>query len=327
MTRSALLCLALAMCGAPAAAAPNGVGIPGEGTPRPAARPAPLLAVWARGEQVWSGGQDGALRRWTLDPKPTSEVVGRLPGAVVALAGDGEVPFALADSGHVAAVTTTAVVVAHHSAGGLDLAVGPGGLLAVAGADGAVRLWGRAGEERGAFEAHTGPVAAVAFDPAKPERLWTAGWDGRLRCWSVRARRGAARARRVADHEVGPREACALAVGADGGRLLTGGFDGALRLWSVPRRPGAASARSVGERPHAEWLRQVRLDAAGRWAVGVAAAESALVVVPLSPSLGAPRVLTRAQVPAAAAFLDADRLAVGHFDGTLAVVDLREGAQ
>lgn len=176
------------------------------------------------------------------------------------------------------------------------------------------------------FQAHDGPVAAVRFDPADPSRLWTAGWDGRLRCWSLRDGPGGVKARRLADHTLGALEATDLALTGDGARLLTATFAGDVRLWTLGKRPKKATSVEVARRPNAEWVRQLALDPAGRWAVAVAPAESALIVVDLAASPTA-RVLPQPQVPATVAFLDADRVAVGRFDGSMAPLDLKERAR
>lgn len=326
MSARALLLVAL-LAGA-AAAAPNGVGVPGGADRRPVAPPpAPVLAVAALDEgATLAGGQDGRVRRIAAGGEV--QQLGRLPGAVLALVPPGAdgVAFALDDAGQLAAVTLgpQAAVTprARHAGGALDLArSADGALLATAGCDGTIRLWSPAGEERAALGGHEGPVAAVRF--GGEATLWSLGWDGTLRRWQLRRKGERVSAKQRGEARASAREGTALAVvpaQSEGDeRVVSACFAGDVQVWRQENR--ALRGVTAPQRPHGEWIRALAVSPDGALAVAAAPAEGALVVVDLARPEAAPRVLPQAQVPAAVAFgAEPGVVLVGRFDGTVGAV-------
>ncbi|MEZ5064292.1 MAG: serine/threonine-protein kinase [bacterium] len=156
----------------------------------------PLLAL-AVGEGVaFTGSEDGIVRRWAL------------PG--------------MAEAGEFASDEGARTPV-------LDLDLSPdGATLAVAGQDGAVRLWsvGSVRIER-TIEVGSRAVTDVAFD-AVGRRLATACADGSVRVWSVDS------ADVLALRPGGRSALTSLAWSPDGTRLAAGGTDTVVHVLSVP---------------------------------------------------------------------------------------------
>ncbi len=322
--------LLVALLAGVAAAAPNGVGVPGGGRAerRPVAPPpAPVLAVAALGEgATLAGSQDGRVRRVAASGEV--QQLGRLAGAILALVAPGAdgVAFALDDAGRLAAVTLgpDAAVTprAQHAGGALDLArSADGALLATAGCDGVIRLWSPAGEERAALTGHEGPVAAVRF--GAEDTLWSLGWDGTLRRWQLRRKGARVRAKQRGEARASAREGTALAVvpadEAGPERVVSACFAGDVQVWKQEKR--ALRGVTAPQRPHGEWIRALAVSPDGALAVAAAPAEGALVIVDLARPEAAPRVLPQAQVPAAVAFgAEPGVVLVGRFDGTVGAV-------
>ncbi|MFC1706276.1 WD40 repeat domain-containing protein [Planctomycetota bacterium] len=296
-------------------ACPNGFGVPAPDAPVPVP-PASItaLAVCKGAPLALSGASDGALLLWKLERELRAQVAGQLEGAITGLAWAGaKRAFATDDAGNLGLVVPQqgVRVVGCHRGGALSLAASAdGALLATAGGDGTIQLWsGVDGEPRGELTGHEGPVAAVAVDG---NRLWSAGWDGTLRTWKLKkdGRGGRGRKRRVA----GERELSALSLSGNGKRLLAACFDGALRLYETR---GSKPPLTFPARPHGEWIRQVAFSPDGRYALAVAPAEQALVLLEPSRSPHA-TVIPQSRVPSVVAFHpDGKTLLVGRFDGSV----------
>lgn len=272
-------------------------------------------------------GRVGWARLDLSDPSGpvADDEVGRLPGAVVAaaVAPDGA-GWALDDAGglHRVAPDSGPVRVAAHAGGAQALALSPdGALVATAGNDGAVRVWavGEGAEQVAALEGHEGPVAALCWTD---EGLWSAGWDGQVRAWSVKGKRVDGRGRPT---RVSARELCALIPAADG-RLVAGGFDGALTLVD----PGKRKTTAWPERPNPEMVRALAASPDGTRALAVLPGEAAVVLfTPDDPTAPLRWVVgpTDGRPPSAVAFTPDGRAAlVGRFDGSLRRVTLPEPA-
>ncbi|MFG2296128.1 helix-turn-helix domain-containing protein [Streptomyces sp. NPDC048603] len=121
-----------------------------------------------------------------------------------------------------------------------------GRVLATAGSDGTVRLWGGP-EHRSALAVltgHGGAVQAVAFG-AGGKLLASAGADGTVRLWRMPERQAAGI---LYGHSGGVR---AVAFSPDGRTVVSGGMDGTVRLWDVGSRRAAAALRGHGDTVHA----------------------------------------------------------------------------
>lgn len=316
---SALLALLIICC-------PNGMGVPGPGkraadAPPP---PAPVTCLATDGEhpRAISGRADGRVVLHDL-AQATEVELGKLPGVVVGVVcgADGAV-LALDDQGHLVLFPQGGEPreLGRHEPGALALAVSPDGeTAATAGSDGWIRTWSvREGRELERWEAHEGPVAALAWGP---ERLWSAGWDRALRAWKVSSSgKGHAKGRWPA----GPRELTALAVGPQGRRVLTACWDGSVQVWAVKGRKATPTA--LHERAYAEFVRTLALDAAGARGVAVAPAEKLLLLFDPAQPAAPLRTLTQVPEPSAAVFVPGeDALLVGTFDGHVERVNLTPG--
>jgi WD40 repeat protein len=107
---------------------------------------------------------------------------------------------------------------------------GPGGAwIAVAGGDGAVRLWDRTGKQlMRVLSGHEGAVTGVAVS-RDGSLLYSAGRDGTVRRWDVRTWRGG---------DVlctAPRGLLALVLSSDGRTVATGGEDTLVRIVDARR--------------------------------------------------------------------------------------------
>lgn len=322
--------------------APNGVGSTGgmgggaaggAGGSAPVRPPAiTAVALSPDATVVVVGAVDGSLRRGRLGnadlPFTPPEPVGKLPGAVVALAvGPGGLTVAVTDAGHVALLEPAAAeprVIGRHAAGALAVAISPDGArAAVAGCEGKIAIW-ELKEAREAFliTGHEGPVAGVAFTR---ERLWSAGWDGTVRAWKLTGKSG----KQTNKWSLGTRELSAItatplpgeAAPAAGERVLIGSCDGGL-TWIDPEAKKVAP-RPLPARQNAEWVRQVAFSPRGKRAVAVAAAETQFLL--LDPERGQVGAIeqTLDKAPSVAVFTpDGAALLVGRFDGSLERIPL-----
>lgn len=290
------------------------------------------LATGTRGDAAVAvvGRADGRVGWARLDletdagPVPEDEA-GRLPGAVVAVAvaPDGAA-WALDDAGGLYRVAAGGepAQVAVHAGGAQALALAPAGALAAtAGNDGVVRVWGIAADslrdQVAELKGHEGPVAALCWIEAG---LWSAGWDGEVRAWSVRGRRIDGRGRPT---RVSPRELCALVAARDG-LLVAGGFDGALTLVDASKR----KTTTWPERPNPEMVRALVASPDGARALALLPGESAVVLfAPDDPASTLRWVVspTDGRPPSAVAFTPDGRGAlVGRYDGSLRRIALPE---
>lgn len=276
------------------------------------------------------GRADGRVGWARLDleteagPVPEDDA-GRLPGAViaVAVAPDGAA-WALDDAGGLYRVApgVDPVQVAAHEGGAQALALAPdGALAATAGNDGVVRVWATGPDslrdQVAELKGHEGPVAALCWTDAG---LWSAGWDGEVRAWSVKGRRIDGRGRPT---RVSARELCAIAAGSDG-LLVTGGFDGALTLVD----PGKRKTTTWPERPNPEMVRALVTAPDGSRALALLPGEAAVVLLlPDDPAAALRWVVspTDGRPPSAVAFTpDGLGALVGRYDGSLRRLKLPE---
>jgi WD40 repeat protein len=110
--------------------------------------------------------------------------------------------------------------------GGSALGVDPASQRAVSGGwEGMIHVWSLAdGKALGRWRAHDQTVHGAVF--LGPNRLLTAGYDGRIAVWDLQGNRLAARE--------GGSPITAFDISADNSRFVTGHADGFLRWWSAP---------------------------------------------------------------------------------------------
>jgi len=317
--------------------APNGMGgmpgMPGKPSSRPTTpqhtRPAPVLRLLkVSPEMVLSGDLEGRLARWSFAGGKLGAPIpaGQLDGAVLDLVLVGEHVLAVDDGGALYRLgKPDPVRLATHPGGAVALAARVDGeLLATAGGDGTIRLWGLDGAERGVLQGHEGQVAQVVFDPNTPTRLWSVGHDGSLRSWKLRGGKGDKpyKGKSKVEHSL-QRERTDLVATPDGAHLLSCNYTGAVTLWDVEKRK--LKATPLPTRSNAEQARQIAVSPEGKRAVVALSGESALWVIELEHPK-APRRLDRGQdAPASVTFVDETTLAVGSFGGKVERVALGGG--
>ena len=156
------------------------------------------VAFSADAAQLISGSQDKTLRVWNLaDGQPIASIETPAPIRGMALIGDGK-------------------------------------QAATAGEDGILRTWDLAdgGKLAKEMKGHTGPITALAANPAVPTQLVSGGQDGTVRLWDA----AAGNAIRQLNHG-GP--VTSVAVRADGQRLASAGSNNTAKLWNVEQRPAS----------------------------------------------------------------------------------------
>jgi WD40 repeat protein/class 3 adenylate cyclase len=196
------------------------------------------LTLSQDGGMLAAGGEDGTLRLWHLSAPRAGTVLRAGRGAVES------VSFS-ADSSRLAAVVLAAgnkqgspsevklweVATGRRTAQRVGLtdalraSFSPqGAILAIAGLDGSVRLWGlRAGRQIGQLDGHTGLVRHLSFSP-DGRTLATAGADGTIRCWDIRA------ALMPEILQESRRPIRGVLFSRDGSKLVAFGDDGVLRV-------------------------------------------------------------------------------------------------
>ncbi|MFE9725689.1 helix-turn-helix domain-containing protein [Streptomyces sp. NPDC005794] len=135
----------------------------------------------------------------------------------------------------------------------LDLAAGPGGVLASTGWDDTVKIWDRplgTGRPR-TLTGHTGPVNTVAFNRTGT-RLATAGRDHTVRVWSTADGR---LLHTLRGHQEPIR---AVAFMSDDGPVVSVAEDGTIRRWSLDTEAVLRDVcRAVGSVDRATWQKQL----------------------------------------------------------------------
>ena len=121
-----------------------------------------------------------------------------------------------------------------------------GRLLATAGADSTVRLWGGPGLRSpvATLTGYSAPLLSVTFAP-DGRTLAAAGGDGTVRLWRLPERRAAGV---LYGHAGAVRS---VAFSPDGATLVSGGADGTVRLWDARTRKQRAVLRGHTDAVHA----------------------------------------------------------------------------
>ncbi|HUE69438.1 MAG TPA: hypothetical protein VMP01_01005 [Pirellulaceae bacterium] len=227
------------------------------------AHPGPIadLQLLADG-MLATAGADGQVKVWQLsaigppDRLETGSAATVLlvppgDGSLVVGGSDGSVRYvALADrkeAGRTAAFAKPVSALATS---------GDGSLLAAGSAGGEVALIDQAERKvTAAFQAHPGPVRAIAIHPREPQ-FATAGEDGSIRQWIIPQP-----PQELAGHKAPPR---VVTVSPDGKQALSGDAEGAVRLWNLPEGTEAGSLAG-GKEPvlSAVWRRDGQQIATG----------------------------------------------------------------
>jgi WD40 repeat protein len=193
------------------------------------AGPATGVAYNPGGNVVYSTGEDGTLKFWQLPLAPARALPphGDLVTAVTLSPDGNQVLSASADKTvRVAAFGDGKLVrtLTGPTAAVQALALTPA-LVAGGTADNRLFLWNAAdGKLISQYQAHAGPVNALAFHPQN-NQLLTGGGDGLLRLWTMPPIPG----RTLAHADA----VLAGAVAGDGKRLITGSADKIVRSWNL----------------------------------------------------------------------------------------------
>ena len=200
----------------------------------------------------------------------------------------------------------------------LSAALSPDGkMLATASYDRLVKLWDvAAATEIRTLKEHTDAVLAVAFSP-DGSSLASAAADRTAKVWDV-----ATGHRRVTLPD-STAELYAVAFAPDGKTVLGGGVDRSLRAWEVNGSTGTL-ARSAFAHDKAVLRLVVAPDGKSLYSCGEDRAIKSWNLADLKPLAAFP---VQADWPLALAVApDGSRLAVGRYDGSLALLDAKTGA-
>ncbi len=187
-----------------------------------------------------------------------------------------------------------------------------GGILASAGDDQTVRLWGYDGRQLAVLEGHQDKVEQLCFSPYG-HLLASTGGDGRVIIWSVY---GGDQLRELRGHQG---RVNSLVFSPDGEQLISGGADGTVRLWTVSN--GNAQVLSG----HTSPVRAVAFSPTGR---AIASASDDRTVRLWKDDSGQRIILTghRRAVYSVAFSPDGQFLASGGHDGMVMVWRVRDGS-
>jgi WD40 repeat protein len=191
--------------------------------------------------QVFSGSNDGTVRRWDIAPLPSQQLVD-LPGEAksAAIASNGTYVAVGFASGAVRlyALPDMRLVGEEEKAHERDIKrlsfSADGTLLASASFDDTAKLWAVAPDgtltARQTFSGHTDAVHGLAFSP-DDTRLATASYDGRIGLFTVGTEE-----KQFIDAHAG--QVVSVAFDSSGSRLLSAGIDDKpVRLWDLSSNP------------------------------------------------------------------------------------------
>jgi WD40 repeat protein len=194
-------------------------------------------SVAVKDERLYSAGNDGTVRRWSLQPQPALTTID-LPGepTSAAIAPDASrVAVGFADGGlRLHALPDVRLLwekAGAHSGNVKRLAFSPDGQqLASASFDNTVKVWQTSdGQLLQTFSGHRDSIYAVAFSP-DGQSLATASFDGQFGLFRIGDEKG--RFHKAHDGRVG-----SVAFDTSGKRLVSAGEDGAVRLWDLNSWP------------------------------------------------------------------------------------------
>jgi WD40 repeat protein len=194
-------------------------------------------------------------------------------------------------------------------------------LLAVAGADGAIRLWDlrsrtRAHVLRTALHRRTGhdsAALALAFSP-DGSLLASGHVDGVVHLWDM------ARGEAVPVHLRHDDAVSAIAFSPDGATLATGSHDSNLRLWDVGAAAGGEARRELLRQPAA--VTAVAWTGGGEWILTGHTSRVLRLIDPLRARLLATLRGPTAQVTQLVLSPDGQHMAVASRDRTIRLIDL-----
>jgi WD40 repeat protein len=204
---------------------------------------------------------------------------------------------------------------------GRSLAFSPDGNLLAVAREGGVDIWSIAEGEHvtRALTGHAGKVLSVAFSPAEPNLLASAGDDATIRLWDIASRRPSG------EPLVGHSDMVnSIAFSPDGAKLVSGSEDGTVIVWDIAER------RQIGEALTADdAVTSVAVSPDGKtFAVGGGLDTIVLWDTETRRQI---RVLTTGEFVAAWSLAfsprDATMLASGGYDGTVRLWDVPTGEE
>jgi hypothetical protein len=193
-----------------------------------------------------------------------------------------------------------------------------GKLLATSSYDRMIKLWDLTeGREQATLKEHTDAVNAVAFS-ADGKRLVSGGSDRTVKVWDVKT------GKRLVSFPDSTGEVYSVAFSNDGNRVFGGGSDRSIRAWDL-KEQGGAIAGSVFA--HSAPLLRLVISPDGKRIVSTSEDKSVKIweIANLKPlaNLG-----VQADWPYALAFSpDGKSVAIGRYDGSLALLDVATGKE